>query len=60
MSEEVLYLAEADVRTAGLPMRGLVEALDSAFQDLGERRADVPPKIGVHPSGSCSNSWLAS
>ena len=52
MSEEVLYLAEADVRTAGLPMRGLVEALDSAFQDLGERRADVPPKIGVHPSAA--------
>ena len=52
MSEEVLYLAEADVRTAGLPMRGLVEALDSAFQDLGERRADVPPKSGVHPSAA--------
>jgi alanine dehydrogenase len=51
MSDDLLlYLSEADMRTAGLPMRGLVEALESAFGDLGEARAEVPPKIGVHPS----------
>jgi len=52
MSEQVLYLSEGDVRTAGLPMRGLLEALESAFRDLGEGRAEVPPKIGVHPSSA--------
>ena len=53
MSDEpLLYLAEADVRTAGLPMRALVEALEAAFRDLGEGRAEVPAKIGVHPSAS--------
>jgi ornithine cyclodeaminase/alanine dehydrogenase-like protein (mu-crystallin family) len=51
MSDDgLLYLSEADVRTAGLPMRGLVDALASAFRDLGEGRAEVPAKIGVHPS----------
>jgi len=53
MSDEpLLYLAEADVRTAGLPMGTLVKALEDAFRDLGEGRAEVPPKIGVHPSAS--------
>ena len=53
MSDEaLLYLSEADVRTAGLPMAGLVEALASAFRDLGEGRAEVPAKIGVHPSAA--------
>lgn len=53
MSDDLLlYLSEADMRTAGLPMRGLVEALASAFRDLGEGRAEVPAKIGVHPSAA--------
>ncbi len=50
MSDGLLYLAESDVRTAGLPMRALLEALADAFRDLAERRAEIPPKIGVHPS----------
>lgn len=51
MSDDgLLYLSEADVRVAGLPMAGLVEALASAFRDLDEGRAEVPAKIGVHPS----------
>lgn len=52
MPDELLYLAEADVRTAGLPMRALIEALETAFRDLGEGRAEVPPKIAVHPSAA--------
>ncbi|HEY1907095.1 MAG TPA: ornithine cyclodeaminase family protein, partial [Myxococcaceae bacterium] len=50
--ERLLYLAEADVRAAGLPMGPLIKALEDAFRDLGEGRAEVPPKIGVHPSPS--------
>src|SRR5262249_47170582 len=53
MSDDLLlYLSEADMRTAGLPMRELVEALERAFGDLGDGRAEVPPKIGVHPSAT--------
>ena len=53
MSDEtLLYLSEADVRAAGLPMPVLIKALEDAFRDLGEGRAEVPPKIGVHPSPS--------
>ncbi len=51
MSEERLrYLAEADVRAAGPPLPELVRALEAAFRDLGEGRAEVPAKLGVHPS----------
>ena len=51
MSDDwLLYLSEADVRTAGLPMRALLDALADAFRDLAEGRAEVPAKIGVHPS----------
>jgi ornithine cyclodeaminase/alanine dehydrogenase-like protein (mu-crystallin family) len=53
MSDEtLLYLAESDVRAAGLPMAALIKALEDAFRDLGEGRAEVPPKIGVRPSPS--------
>jgi len=50
MSDDALYLSESDVRTAGLPMRALLDALAEAFRDLAEGRAEVPAKIGVHPS----------
>ncbi len=51
MSEDqLLYLAEADVRAAGLPMPELLHALEAAFRDLGEGWAQVPAKIGVHSS----------
>jgi len=51
MSEDrLVYLAEAEVRAAGLPLPELLQALEAAFRDLGEGRAEVPPKLGVHPS----------
>ena len=50
--DRLLYLAEADVRTAGLPMRALLEGLAGAFRDLGEGLAEAPAKIGVHPSAA--------
>jgi alanine dehydrogenase len=53
MSDDLLlYLSEADVRTAGLPMGELIAALERAFEDLGAGRAEVPAKIGVHPSAT--------
>jgi ornithine cyclodeaminase/alanine dehydrogenase-like protein (mu-crystallin family) len=51
MSEDrLLYLVEADVRAAGLPLPELIQALTAALRGLGEGRAEVPAKIGVHPS----------
>ena len=47
---ELLYLSEADARAAGLPLADLLQALEAAFRDLGEGRAQVPAKLGVHPS----------
>ena len=42
--DRLLYLAEADVRTVGLPMRALLEGLAGAFRDLGEGLAEAPAK----------------
>jgi ornithine cyclodeaminase/alanine dehydrogenase len=47
--EGLRYLSEADLHAADVPMRELLEALAGAFRDLGEGRAEVPPKLGVHP-----------
>jgi len=47
--EGLRYLSEADLHAAGLPMLELLGALAVAFRDLGDGRAEVPPKLGVHP-----------
>ena len=48
LGKEVLYLAQADVEAVGLTMLEIVEALESAFREKGEGRAEMPAKTGVH------------
>lgn len=50
MSErELLYLSHADVVATDVGMPEILEALETAFQEHGEGRAEMPPKPGVHP-----------
>jgi ornithine cyclodeaminase/alanine dehydrogenase-like protein (mu-crystallin family) len=46
----LLYLSDADVRAVGLPMAEILRALESAFQEKGEGRSEVPPKAAIHPA----------
>ena len=49
--KKLLYLSQADVESVGLSMAEVVEALESAFQEKGQGRVEMPPKPGIHPGG---------
>lgn len=46
----LLYLSEAEVRRAGLPLGELMETLAAVFRDRAAGLAQMPPKLGVQPS----------
>jgi ornithine cyclodeaminase/alanine dehydrogenase len=45
---EVLYLSRAEVEAVGLGMREIIEAVEAAFVEKGQGRAEMPPKPGIH------------
>lgn len=48
---KLLYLSQADAAAAGPNMSEIIEALETAFKEKGQGRAEMPPKPGVHPGG---------
>jgi ornithine cyclodeaminase/alanine dehydrogenase len=49
--KRVLYLSQADVISVGLQMAEIIELLETAFQEKGNGRVEMPPKPGIHPGG---------
>ncbi len=49
MTQEFLYLSRQDVESVGLPMAGVIEAVETVFREKGEGRTEMPPKPGIHP-----------
>jgi len=47
----VLYLSQADVISVGLRMAEIIGLLETAFQEKGNGRVEMPPKPGIHPGG---------
>ena len=47
----VLYLSQADVISVGLGMAEIIGLLETAFQEKGNGRVEMPPKPGIHPGG---------
>jgi len=45
----LLYLSRADVERVALPMSAVLAALEHAFREKGEGRAELPPHPGIHP-----------
>ena len=45
----LLYLTDADVRSAGLDVRTIIDLLDTAFHEMGDGNVEMPPKPGIHP-----------
>lgn len=43
-----LYLSQADVEAVALPMSEVITVLEAAFQEHGNGRTEMPPKIGIH------------
>jgi len=48
-TNQLLYLSRADVEAVGLTMAEIIEAVESAFEEKGHGRVEMPPKPGVHP-----------
>ncbi|MBI5951076.1 MAG: ornithine cyclodeaminase family protein [Chloroflexi bacterium] len=46
--QQVLYLSRADVETVDLPMREIIELLETAFREKGNGKVEMPPKPGIH------------
>lgn len=49
MEKQLLYLSQGDVEAAGLSMAEIIELLETAFQEKGQGRVEMPPKPGIHP-----------
>ncbi|MHC4686952.1 MAG: ornithine cyclodeaminase family protein [Planctomycetota bacterium] len=50
-NNELLYLSQADVVSAGVGMPQIIEALETTFREKGRGRTEMPPKPGIHPGG---------
>jgi ornithine cyclodeaminase/alanine dehydrogenase-like protein (mu-crystallin family) len=48
-ANQLLYLSQAEVAAVGLTMAEIIEALEIAFREKGQGRAEIPPKPGIHP-----------
>lgn len=51
MSDQLLYLSQADVVSVGLTMAEVIDLLEAAFIEKGNDRVEMPPKPGIHPGG---------
>jgi ornithine cyclodeaminase/alanine dehydrogenase-like protein (mu-crystallin family) len=49
--DRLLYLSQADVAAVGLTMAEIIELLETAFEQKGRQRVEMPPKPGIHPGG---------
>jgi ornithine cyclodeaminase/alanine dehydrogenase-like protein (mu-crystallin family) len=50
LGQKLLYLSQSDVAAVGLTMAEIIAALERMFREKGERRVEMPPKIGIHPA----------
>lgn len=49
MPDELLYLSSEDVARVGVPIAEVIVAVEVAFREKGNGRAEMPPKPGIHP-----------
>ncbi len=47
--QKILYLSQADVVSVGLGMAEIIELVETAFNEKGHGRVEMPPKPGIHP-----------
>ncbi len=48
---QLLYLSQDDVKTVGMTMAEIIDALEIAFREKGRGNTEMPPKPGIHPGG---------
>ena len=47
-NHKILYLSKAEVESLNVSMPEIIDALETAFREHGEKRVEMPPKPGVH------------
>ncbi len=50
---DVLWLSEAEVKSLGISMKEVINAVDEGFKLKAEGKVELPSKIGVHPRTNC-------
>ncbi len=48
---KILYLSQKDVISVGLGMAEIIQLVETAFNEKGHGRVEMPPKPGIHPGG---------
>ncbi|OQY31923.1 MAG: hypothetical protein B6I38_05195 [Anaerolineaceae bacterium 4572_5.1] len=48
---QLLYLSQADVVSVNLGMSEIINLVETAFEEKGHGRVEMPPKPGIHPGG---------
>src|SRR3989442_15712697 len=54
----ILSRSRADVESARLPMKAIIERLEIAFGEKGRGRVEMPPKPGIHPGPPGSDNFI--
>jgi ornithine cyclodeaminase/alanine dehydrogenase len=53
MAYDVLFLSQDDVKSLGIEMTEVIEAVEEGLRIKGEGKVELPPKPGVHPRDDC-------
>ncbi|MDR1622781.1 MAG: ornithine cyclodeaminase family protein, partial [Synergistaceae bacterium] len=53
MAYDVLFLSQDDVKSLGIAMAEVIEAVEAGLKIKGEGKVELPPKPGVHPRKDC-------
>ena len=48
-NHRILYLSQAEVASTGIEMAEIIQLLETAFEEKGQGRVELPPKLGIHP-----------
>ena len=51
MNNRILYLSQSDVISISLTMAEIIDLVETAFVEKGNKRIEMPPKPGIHPGG---------
>ncbi|MDR2461528.1 MAG: ornithine cyclodeaminase family protein [Deltaproteobacteria bacterium] len=51
MNSKFLYLSYEDIVKVNLPMSEVLKAVEDGFLEMGNGRAEMPPKNAIHPGG---------
>ena len=53
MAYNVLYLSQDDVKSLGINMKEVIDAVEKGLEIKGNGHVELPPKPGVHPRDNC-------